>query len=1453
MKQKIIFLSFLLLFLIKAGKAEFDCFFEHFSTESGLSHGSVSTMLKDKQGFMWFATWDGINRFDGYTFKTYKPSEADNPNSSSNRVESMMEDFWGNIWIMTYDSKVFRLNRLTEKFDPIGVEALRNDQIDITSMVSTSTGDVWLSTSSSGALRVFSDADNHQFEIEHYSFGGTLPLPGNSIRFIKEDSKKNIWINTDGGMVCLVKEKATRKLIRKEIDFETRTIFEKSSVSSFYSSTDNVYFGTNTGKILIYYQASGNIKEVDFQNESSIKVIVGNEKGTVYLGTSGNGIFEYNESLSKITNHYFHSTVEKVLKIFVDSQNLIWVETTLPGYSMIDPASKSFRHFEQALDVNQELRSTAQCGIMEDKNHTVWLTLKGGGFGYYNRLTGSFEYFYNKPGDPQSKISNYVYNFYKDSTDVLWLSTYFKGIEKVTFLQKKFNFIQPSPQSNFSIANEVRAIMEDSKGLLWVATKKQELFLLDRNFQLVKKIDQLNGQKTGMVYAMDEDSKGNIYLGTKGNGLFVLSRNGLYDFEVKHFKHDSNNSTTISSNNIYSILEDSKKRIWIGTYDGGLNRFENGRFIHSVNSLENYPKDVGKKIRQVVEDTKGNIWLATTDGIVLLDGTTSDSPDPTFRFFSSEKGNAKGLKGTDVYWIYCDKNSAIWVATLGGGLAKLKNSPDRGQSLEFNVLTKKDGLPSDVIFTIVGDRIGNLWMSTENGIAYYNPKQQVFRNYNNYDGIVNSGFSEAACTFRSDGNICFGANNGFYYFNPSSFKKDQKRVALVFTGFQLFNKEVEPGKGSLLEKAITETKSIRLKYNQNAISITWAGLDFSIQDKIRYLYQLTGYDPDWHLVKDQGKASYTKLPPGKYTFTVKFDNPELQKLNSPKSLEIEVLPPVWKTIWAYMFYLLLSIVLIEVARRIATTMIRLRNKVIIEKELTDIKLNFFTNISHELRTPLTLILGPVNEIKTKETLSENGKNYALLIEQNAQRLLRLVNRLLDFRKVQNGKMELVLNEVDIVEFTKEVCRNFDELATEKKIIFSVHSTKSSINCRIDEEKMDSVIFNLLSNAFKFTPENGAITISIEHPSAANFVTIEIKDSGIGVPKEHESSLFKRFASHYDSHQTKLAGTGIGLSLSKELVLLHGGELSYLPTPGGGATFIIKLKVENNHDAAPELNKKSKSLIEETISNKAESKTQINKENAGQYALPLILVVEDNHDLCNFLRLQLEEDFLVETAENGRVGLDKALKLQPDIILSDVLMPEMDGIQLLDKIKNNFETSHIPVVLLTAKSSIESKVEGLKYGADAYMTKPFNSDQLKAQLKNLLHQRVILREHYANHKDEAEKHFQLTVTDKDAEFLNKVRLIIEEDLANVDFKIEDIYKNIGMGRSKFFDKLKGLTGQSPIDFVREYRLNKAITLLQSGNYNVTEASYLSGFSDAGYFSKCFKERFGISPSHYGKKA
>lgn len=1443
MQNGINWLVFLFL-LFSPAKAESDYIFEHLSTESGLSHSSVSVMLKDHRGFMWFATWDGINRFDGEKFVTFKPDNGDGAVVASNRIEKMKEDAFGNIWIVTSDARAFRLNKFTESFESVPASMDGTGFAQVNDIYTTNKGDVWVSTNNFGAYRVRTNSTSNKISIVHYSPEGENNVVGNQIYFVREDAVGNIWINSNKGLTYLEASALDNKMHLKLLSDEANVLLSSAQITATYSSSTHFYFGTQNGYLLAFDIAKNTVHPIFIEDQSSVTNISSDGKGILFVGTKNNGVFEFDERKQKTVRHFDHPDINQVLKSFY-FKGMLWVETTDAGISKIDLQTGKVRRYTQQLDVSSDVRPYAQCGLMVDENQTLWLTLKGGGFGFYNEAKDEVEYFFNKPGDPQRRVSNFVNCFYKDSTGVLWMSTYFKGVEKVTFTERYFRWVEPAPQMDLSTSNEVRALLEDSHGLLWVATKNQEIFLLDEDFHVLKSFTHFAEKRIGRVYALMEDSKGVIYLGTKGNGLFQLHRKGKEEFTATHYSHDPTNPFSISNDNIYSILEDRDGTVWIGTYGGGINIFKEKKFYHSGNQLKNYPKMAGEKVRHIIQDRDGSVWVASTDGLLLVDSIPTIVDNTLFHLYNRESSNVTGMRSNDIFWLLNDKQNNIWMASLGGGLAKFKKeSPHKNKQLDFTTFTKKDGLSSDVIFTMMDDENGNIWMATENGITSFSPDSNSFKNYQQFDGILHPAFSEGALAVRTNGAFCFGANNGLYSFHPSSFEVTKKRADIIFTGFQLFGKEVTPNDNSVLHCSITEIKSVMLKHNQNVFSISWAGLDFNSQHKMQYACKLEGYDMNWRDLKDRSSVDYHRIPPGKYIFCVKFTNSELKEKSETAFLSVEILPPFWKTNWAYLIYFLLLVVLLEFARRVITTVLKLRNKIEIEKGLTEAKLSFFTNVSHELRTPLTLMLGPVEEIKQKEPLTEKGKIYVNLIETNAHRLLRLVNQLLDFRKIQSNAVSLNLNQVDLISFLQSICVGFEEKADHKKIHFSFETQLSSLVVPIDVEKLESVMINLLSNAFKFTEENGSIKVRLFQPTTDE-VVVEVIDNGVGIPKRQESQLFEMFSSHYPEMDSQPTGSGIGLALAKELMQTHKGELFYRPTVGGGATFSIHLDLRlllqliSVDESAIANNDLPIVNSEETfLENVSSSRSRLK-----------ILVVEDNAELRHFLHLQLSDEYEVLEAKDGVDGLQEALDKQPNIILSDVMMPRMDGIQLLESIKNNFETSHIPVVLLTAKSSVESRIEGLKYGADAYLTKPFNTKELKLQLRNLLHSRSLILERFMHNSSNEQAVLVDGVTQKDIQFLNQVREIIEANLINSDFKLEDLYKEIGMGRSKFSDKINGLTGLSPISFINEYKLNKAQMLLRAGEHTISEVSFLSGFSDAGYFSKCFKDRFGVAPSHF----
>jgi signal transduction histidine kinase/ligand-binding sensor domain-containing protein/DNA-binding response OmpR family regulator len=1433
---------------------QFNCLFKHYSTTDGLSHGSITTSIIDKDGFIWFGTIDGINRFDGMNFVNYKSRPGDTVSLSSNRVEEMIEDKWGFIWIRTYDSKIYRFDKNNEKFTPIVADQ------PIKQIFKASSGDVWLSTQNNGFFRIVTNQQNFNIQKSHYQYGlhGSIkPEP-----FIFEDNEGRIWLNTPEGIKCF--NVSTKPDIPQIIFSQNgKKDIADLHLNCFQIEGNFIYFGTEEGIMLKMNGSSFEYKLIDFGNKSQIRNINSKPGIGVFIGTIGNGIFAYDPNLDKVIKHNKDGLLKNIYSIYIDSRGLIWLETEEKGVVKVNPDFSGLKHFTQVCDVSPTLSTRLICSFFEDENHVLWIAMKESGFGYYNPVNDSFEYFYNKPGDQNRKMSNYVVSFLKDSSGVMWLSTYYKGLEKIIFLENKFRFTQLVQGSVNRISNEVRSIFQDKKNRLWVGTKEGMLYILDKNYNIQKKIG--TEIQNGLVYSITDDQEGNIWLATKGKGLYRLKegpRDG--NFKYTAFHHDANDKNSLSNDYVYSVICDKRGRIWAGTFGGGLNlltKREDGNYNlkNRNNSFKNYPIDQALKIRQVFEDSKGNFWLATTDGLIFFNpGQSADLNKLTFRHFVKIPGDANSLGNNDVLCIFQDASDSLWFGTMGGGLHRLiKPISPKGNPC-FKIYSKSDGLPSDVILGIISDKHQVLWLSTENGISCFKRSIGAFRNYDEYEGLNATYFSEGAMIKKADGEILCGTFDGLYSFYPAKFSDISKKLKLVFTGFTIFsNSNDNSGNSRKTRTSVKIDQSIELKHFQNMFVIDYAGLDFKTPNKLQYAYMLEGLDKNWNYVNNSHSATYTNIPPGEYRFLVKLVNPELQNNSRPISLDIHIEAPPWRSSWAIMVYIVLFLFIFEIIRRTVMTMMKLRNNIVVERELTNLKLRFFTNISHELRTPLTLILGPISDIAERENLSERGKEHLQILEKNAKRMLRLINQILDFRKIQNKKMKLHISRVDIVSFVRDITANFKDIARQKNINFIINLPSNEIFLWIDTEKIDIVIFNLLSNAFKFTPSGKTITLEIPTKDIDKSIVIQVKDEGIGIPQEKASDIFTRFADIHRHSNIKDTGSGIGLSLSKELIDLHKGTISFKSLENSGTTFSIELKTGKEHfdknmvAYLEGISTQAESQLTDIITVTGQEVHKKNKKLEGNQ-LPHVLFVEDDNDLRAFLRNQFMGIFKVTEAENGIKGFQMAEKILPDIIITDLIMPEMDGIEMTDKLRNNFTTSHIPIIMLTSKSSIESRLEGLKYGADDYIIKPFESPYLIARMQNLLGLRKTLYLKFTGQVRIIDiPTTSIAVTDKDEDFLKSVSLIIEENLENSMFQIESIAKETGLSRTNFFKKLKSLTGIAPIEFVNEIRLTKASALIESRSFTISEVAYKVGFNDAGYFTKCFKEKFGCTPSNYLK--
>jgi len=1449
-----------IMFLCLSLQAQLKSNITHYSTEEGLSHDGVLCIMRDHDGFMWFGTSDGINRFDGYNFVVYKSRPGDTSNLRTNKIRNIIEDKAGYLWIKTFDYKMYRFDKKTEQFISVSdgpFKSLFKDQVVIGGVVPDSENGVWMLTSDQGMFYAY-DGPSGVPIIKKYARGDnkTADLHGNAVKFLHRDRKGHIWVGTEGGLNHL---KRNNENIYEVSPFNAalEKMLTSFPVTCVTENKDSLFFGTANGNLLIYdlNRETFNLRVVS--KGIPFNALHYSKTKQIYISTTGRGLITL-DPVSFATSFSGLTNTDTYLSLYEDKTGQIWIEPKNEGIVKYNPNTGRYKYFSQKKDFTSLSRDYR---VVTDLNGTLWVSMRGGGFGYYNPITDEINYFYDQPGSPEQKFSNVVNSLYIDKTGVLWMSAKDGGVNKVISITDKFNYRQlvQSPQNRSD--NDVRAMMKDAKGRLWICTKDGLVHVYDHG----KPVSLFAGSNKplGFVYSILEDSKGNVWLGTKGKGLFKAApvNPDRKMYRLKQYMHHQADHYSLSNNQVYSVIEDSKGRIWVGTLGGGINLVtETGgkqSFLNYTNTFHHYPYTLGKLVRHLCEDNEGQLWVATNNGLLRFNPNLTNPADYLFETYRKIRGDRSSLGNNTVQYIYKEKNGQIWAGTFGGGLNKVIIDQKNKNKVRFEVFTIQNGLPNDVILSMTSDRAHNIWIATESGLSKFNPRNKSFKNYDSFDGLPKAGFSEATCFTSPDGKLYFGCTEGYISFDPNAITDQKAPAKMALTNIQLYYKDILPGgDGSPLKYAINETESLTLNYNQNVISIDYAVLDYRASNKINYAYKLEGFDKNWHRVNDLRKATYTNIPPGHYTFKVKATSEDLFDTVPEKTLQIIVNPPYYRTDLAYLIYVLLAVGVTIFARRIILTMIRLRNKVVVEQKLTEVKLSFFTNISHELRTPLTLIVSPLEEISKTENLSPKGQEYLQVISRSANRMIRFTNQLLDFRKIQNGKMRLTIAEVDLIALSNHIVSHFTAMAAEKNITFAVKSEQKVLYAWVDEEKIEIIIYNLLSNAFKFTAQDKKITLEINVLSGWQEFEIRIVDEGIGVPQNKLEDIFEIYHEENLSGGNHLKGTGIGLALARGLAINHQGKLWAENNINGGMTFTLRLKAGNGHFPPEEVDFTKNSHPAGLVNTDGPLKiTEVPIEDRSYEQLPQVLIVEDNPDLRGFLELKLGGLYRVTTAADGLEGLSIARSLLPDLILSDVMMPNMDGIQLLEQLKLDQLTSHIPVVLLTAKSSVESRIEGLKYGADIYMTKPFNTGFLVAAIENLITSRRKLFEKLSANQDRRILNLEPTevvITPKDETFLKEVIRIVEDRMKDPGFNIDEVAAAIGMSRTTFYKKLKSLSSLSPVEFVREMRLKRSRQLLDSGEYTISEAGYLSGFNSLPYFSTCFKDKYLLSPSAYLKK-
>lgn len=1435
--------------------------FEHIGSKEGLSQNTVLSILCDQKGFLWVGTMNGLNRYDGKNFKVYKSQNNSSEILTNNRISTIWLDSAGYIWLKTYDGFYHLFNQQKETFTtfPSYSVDIEDRNSKATSFCQYDAKTILIGSSASGIYIL-----DYEAQTERYISTQVIPKDDNgnintNISKIHKDNGANIWILTNGGLYMIEKADFEAKNFDRMKHFLPETAF----TSSVAETEEYVYFGTTNG-IISYNKKADKFNHLSRENSSLpnddyVTHLVKTANNKIIIGTRSNAPLIADKDLNEIRRINFHG--DNLFDVYVDRHDQAWLTGNNLGLTRLNLQTLETRFYQLTPSNLQSVTDHERHFFYEDKSGNLWIGLHGSGLAAYQREDDSFYFYRNIVNDNNSIPSNIVHCITQDLSGQLWLGTgqYVGGLVKAISSNEAFTHTLPVENPIYKTENVVRAIYEDQKNNVWVATKGGRIHMYNLQGNptgIIEEIRTEDGRRLKPnTYSIITDRDNYIWLATKGNGLFRSQRtlneykNIAKEIIFINYANKTGDASTITDNNLYSLAEDKYGHIWVATFGGGIARLtKTGNKTVDITNITNKNSNLSsKQTRYLKIDASGNLWIATTFGINMLSADQLNGNKFRFRHFLHSANDKNSLSYNDVFHIYEDNGHNLWFGTGGGGVDRLSNLTD--STATFTPHTTTNGLSNDVVYSTIQDTENNFWFGTENGISHKSSFNTNFEIFGQNNGIAVESFSEATICVLSNGNIAIGGNNGFITVDPQLIPSWNFNGMIEFTNMQLFNKEINVNEpGSPLSKIITYTDKIRLKHNQSSISIDYINMDMQNPDQIQYAYMMDGLETSWNYVGNNRRAVYTNLTPGKYIFKLKSTNRNGNWIQNERKLEITINPPWYQTTVAYIVYLVLSITIITIIFRTLHKIQRYRNDLEVEKKLNEVKLQFFTNISHEIRTPLTLIIGPLDDIVRQDDISIKTIAKLKIIRQNANRMLLLTNQILDFRKIQNNKMTLKVSEVDIVNFTQPIFDSFIPLSEHKHINYRFEHSNITKKIWVDPSKLDIIIYNLLSNALKFTPENKSITISITQDD--NYTMVTVEDQGPGIPQQLLPELFTRYTILSNG---QYAGTGIGLSLSYELAKLHNAELLVDSQPGNGAKFTLKLKNGNSHLtgnpnislelAAP---KQQQDISTQYID--IEPEEEIEKGNKEKR----ILVVEDNHEIQQYICQSLQHKYDCIKASDGEEALKILAIENPDLIITDIMMPVMDGITLIKNIRNDFNTSHIPIIALTAKTALHSEIEGIESGADAYIHKPFNTSHLLATISSLIKQREQLAEFYGKKEDDKESGLiqpTVNLTSKDEQFINELIKYVEENY-KTEFNIDSVAENFAVSRTVLYNKIKALTSMSPLEFVRQIKLQIANQLLLKG-YNVSEVAFEVGYSDVKYFSRQFKSQFGVSPSQVKK--